>query len=83
VRYEPESRPRILRMQPVVKSGRSRFYFRRKTGYMSGYYWRTVLNILRTHPDRGIPIADLYIRIGWTAFRIRRGEYRAWQPRGS
>lgn len=76
MRYEPEERPRIVRMQRVVKSGRSRFYFRRKTGYMSGYHWTDVIHFLRTYSGRGIPIADLYVRVGWTAFLIRRGEYR-------
>lgn len=54
-----------------------RWFFRRyPTGYMSGYSWRSIRHTVRTYPKRGIPVADIYFRVGRRAYRLWRGEYR-------
>jgi len=42
----------------------ARWFFRRKTGYMSPYLFRTVIRIIRTYPKRGLPLDPVFLRIG-------------------
>lgn len=51
----------------------SRFFFKRKSGYMSPYKLRQALEIIRTYPGRGLPLAPLYVRVGRRYIRLTKG----------
>lgn len=54
-------------------SHESRWFFRRKSGYMSPYLLRTVLMIVRTYPRRGLPLDPIFLRIGKRYFLVWKG----------
>ena len=54
-------------------SRKARWFFRRKSGYMSPYLLRTVLRIVVSYQRRQIPLDPIYVRIGERYLRLWKG----------
>lgn len=51
----------------------SRWFFRRKSGYMSPYLLRTLLRIVVSYPKRGLPLDPVFLRLGKRYTMIWKG----------
>ena len=54
-------------------SSKARWFFRRKSGYMSPYLLRTVLRIVVLYRLRGIPLDPVFVRVGQRYIMIWKG----------
>lgn len=52
---------------------KARWFFRRKSGYMSPYTLRFVIYVIRANPKRGLPLDPVFIRIGKRFIQVTRG----------
>ena len=51
----------------------ARWFFRRKSGYMSPYLLRTLLRIVVSYPGRGLSLDPVFIRLGKKYIMIWKG----------
>lgn len=52
---------------------RARWYFQRKSGYMSPYLLTQLISIVLTYPRRGLPLDPVFIRIGKRYIMLWKG----------
>ena len=52
---------------------KARWFFRRKTGYMSPYQFRTVLRVVTSYPHRHLAIDPIYMRVGKSYIKVWKG----------